>query len=289
MSALRLALLVALALALAGPAARAAPPSREDLLERIGALAEKGAPRDLCDATGEFLARFPGDPETPAVLWHHGRACFFLREYERAIDALARVEGPAAKLLLGLALAERGCNQEARAALEAVASAAPRSSPRRIEALYALGEIALRAGEVAAAREALGALVAEGPAAPLAKNARADLADLEKIGAPAPPLDALAALPATASPTATVVLFIRRGEPPAAAGAGPDALGPARLVRIEVDGWDDPQIKAWKVPALPWAYVLDGRGVVRAAGARGEALRRAAAEAAGTAAGAPSP
>jgi tetratricopeptide (TPR) repeat protein len=247
------------------------PQPGEADLRRIQALAE------------DFIARFgDGDADAPLVRLYAGEASFRLGEFERGIEDLRRYvaatpdpkRASGAQLMLGLALAERGRDAEAEAALGPAAVGL--EGEARARALYALGQVRVRAGEPERAKEALEKARAATQAAALRSAIDGDLDDLARIGRPAPPADGLTA--AAPSATATVIVFARKGD------AAPDlereigALGEAvRVVRVEVEGWADPRIRAWRVPALPRVYVVDRAGIVRAAGVRGKAIAAAAA------------
>jgi tetratricopeptide (TPR) repeat protein len=250
--------------------------SHDEILDAIEDCARRDEPAKVRALADDFLARFgEADADAPLVLLRGGEASFRLGEYDRAIRffgrGLAREQDPgyqrAARTWLGLALAELSREEEALCELERAATP---------EALYALGQLRTRRGEAAAARAALERVAATNAGEALRKKVQRDLDDLAKIGKPAPPL-AEAAAP---TPTATVVVFERRapgGTSPLAAELA--AVIAARIVRIEVEGWDDARLEAWRVPALPRVYVLDAKGVLRAAGVRGKAIAAAVEEA----------
>lgn len=254
-----------LTLLLAVTTARAQELSRDDLLAAIDRLSTpmEKSKEDLVKISKlakEFLARFPEDGEAPMVRLTAGISSYQSDDFDGAIEHLRGLNDRYARFLLGLALAERGRDAEAEDVLAALAK-----ESREPAHLYALGEVRERAGNVAGAREALEG-VAAAKDARLKAKARGDLEDLAKIGAPAPRLEGL-----TPTATATVVAFSKPGDDAldrelASLGAG--------VVRVKA-GWDDARIKEWRVPVMPRVYVLDSRGIVRAAGVRGAAIAAA--------------
>jgi tetratricopeptide (TPR) repeat protein len=242
--------------------------TRDEILEQIENLSTSADPKDIArirSLADGFLSRFPDDEEARAVQLAGGKAAFDLHDFEGAIERLQGLTDDRSRYLRGLALVARGRHGDAEPELLAAASARPEVAER----WYALGEVRERLGDVGGAREALERALRAKPPPSVQRAARADLDDLAKIGAPAPPLADL-----TPTGTATVVAFMDRER------ADLEPVDPAvRVVRV-VAGWDDPRVKAWHVPALPRVYVVDAHGIVRAAGVRGAAIARAV-EAAG--------
>jgi hypothetical protein len=214
--------------------ARAGETSRDDLLEEID-LAGSGRGADDRAAVRELCEQF-------------------LRRFPEDEEA------PEVRYALGRALAASGDDAGAARELEQVTASAHLAAKARAEASGLVAECAIRLGEPGRARAALEAFLAQvAPDGADARAARGELKDLAKIGEPA------TGLPIALSGTAVAVAFVKRGERPPA-GLPPNA----RL--IEVSGWGDPALARWYVPALPWVYVIDGGGVVRAAGVRGAAI-----------------
>jgi tetratricopeptide (TPR) repeat protein len=262
------------------PAARAQEATRDEIVEQIGALHERltGQPEDrttlakIRALADDFLARFPDDEDAQEVRFYDGEACFRLGDHARAqalFESYLRVGGsprrrPAAQYLLGLSIAAQGRDADAAAALAEAAALAPPGSAVRFRALLSLGELQEARGEAGAAAEVFGRIVAD-DAAPAGdrKSAEREIDDLAKIGKPAPPLAEL-----TPTATATVLVF----EKGASLDVPPVA---ARVVRVQA-AWGEERLKPWRFPVLPRVYVVDRRGVVRAAGVRGPAIRAAA-------------
>lgn len=236
----------------AGAGAEAGALGRDDLLALIGNLGARRHPTPeektrLRDACAEFARRFPGDPDAPEV-----------------------------RQRLGLLLAAEGDDAGAARELSAVTASAKAGTPFRTLTLYALGQAETRRGRTEAALAALRAVLSEAPGGEAAKGAAQDVRDLERVGGRAAgailPEDDPALLAPSPGAPPFAVCVLRRGEP------APEGL-PEGARRIEVTGWEDPHVRRFRPPALPRVYVVDGRGVVRAAGVRGaaiaEALRRA--------------
>jgi hypothetical protein len=242
------AIAAAFALALAcGAPARAGELDHDEEIEQIEALesvrrpspAEQEELRALC---ADFLARFPGDEQADPVRQRLGATL--------------------------CALGDDAAGARELAAVTATAFAKAGSKFRTFTWLE-LAQARVRLGDVEAARAALAGLLAEVPAEDdAAKAARQMSKDLAKIGKPAPG----AVMPAEAAaptPTAAFVLaYVRKGD------ARPKDL-PANARVHEVASWDDPDVKRFVVPALPWFYVIDRDLVLRAAGVRGPAVARA--------------
>jgi hypothetical protein len=245
-----IAFIVALALAVAlAPAAAGGETSRDDALEGIEALAGIKKPSDaqqemLRDLCVDFLKRFPRDEEAPSV-----------------------------RQRLGVTLAKLGDDEAAGRELAAITASAKPGSEFRQFTLKLLGEVRMGLGDVARAREALQALVAESPNGKYSKGASADLRDLDRIGKPAK--DSILKNAGVPAKLPCVVAFVRRGSP-AVQGL------PAGATIIEIAGWDDPKIADAHLPAVPRVYVIGKRGQIAAVGVRGRAieaaLRRAEAE-----------
>ncbi len=269
---------LALALGAAAPAA-AGELSREELFGAIQDLrARRGEEARVRALADEYLARFgEADPNAALVLFYGGEAALLLGDAPAAARAfrraLAREPDPRfarkARHFLGLALAEAGRDEEAESELGRVASDAGAPAPLAAEALYAIGQIRIARGDASGACQALAAARARAPGeTSLLRRIEADLRDLAKIGAPAPPL---AGLSAGAAPAATVVVFERRG----AELRNLELPAGVALLRVTVGDWDDPRLRDWAVPALPRIYVIDGAGIVRAAGLKPAAVAAA--------------
>jgi tetratricopeptide (TPR) repeat protein len=274
---LALALLVALA---PRPALAEGDLSRDALLQAIERESERRDWKALRGYAEEFLERFgEKDAEAAYVLFHAGEARLRLGEARGAADAfrraLERERDPRftkrARYFLGVALAEAGDDEEAERTLVGVAADPDGRSPLPGEALYALGQLRIRRGDVALAREALEGALERAQTPALRKRAERDLTDLARIGVAAPPLAGLE----TPTATATVVAFARSADMAALEAEVGAAAAGARIVRVEVAGWEDPQVRTWAVPTLPRVYVLDASGRIRAVGVRGRAIAAA--------------
>jgi hypothetical protein len=240
-----------------------------------------------------FQVQYPGRPEDAELGLFRGTASFRLGERERAVTELTDLitRHPKddrvliARFLRGLAHA--GCLQsiEARRDFETVARNKSAPDALRDRALYAWAEVAIQLGEVSQAKAALVQVVESvGEDHPMGRKAKADLADLVRVGGPAPQFEALTAHDAKP----VVICVLRRpGDP-----VGEAILAEARaavadaeeglVLDCPVDGFDAEAVQAFGAPALPRAYVVGARNkarVVLAAGLRGAAFERVLSEA----------